>query len=68
MKEPSSIVKDIVLEKSDKFFGFCIRGGKQKPLGISVVSVDPGGAAGTLFYDLMLNIFDLNEKISYSRD
>ena len=47
MKEPSSVVvRDIVLEKSGQYFGFCIRGGKYRPLGIFVVSVDPASPAG----------------------
>ena len=47
MKEPttSGLVREILLEKSDRFFGFCIKGGKHRPLGIFVLSVDPGSPA-----------------------
>lgn len=55
------IIKDIFLNKSDTNYGFCIKGGRKKPLGIyltDVVSNSSAQLAGLLINDQILKVND----------
>lgn len=57
------IITDLLIRKKGPFFGFCIKGGIYKPLGIYVTKIDKDGVAGLKYIKLLL---DLN-SIRYNK-
>ena len=43
------VLKEIFIKKTETTFGFCIKGGRNRPLGIYVTSVIPFSPAGIFF-------------------
>jgi hypothetical protein len=44
------VLKEIFIKKTETTFGFCIKGGRNRPLGIYVTSVIPFSPAGIFFF------------------
>lgn len=47
------VLKEIFIKKTETTFGFCIKGGRNRPLGIYVTSVIPFSPAGIFFFRLL---------------